>query len=281
MYTPCGLLTCPNTLFMRSVQSRVGITIGETWYCGPDCLAAAASMRFAALASTKVLEMPHNPRLSIGLVMLSKGYITDQQLRLAIAEGQARGEDLEAVLVRLGLATEKQLTTARAAQWGYPVLGHERMGHLAESDIPFKLLRNCSAVPLHRSPAARRLILGFVYRVDHGLLNSLEQMTGFRTEPCFITPTEFAGQMAKLASAPSFEEVVFDDLKTPLQMGKTVGGFAVEVGAGEARFAHCRDYAWTRLSGKRRTIDLLFRIKGIRTRSAAEVPISAGVRSVG
>jgi hypothetical protein len=64
-------------------------------------------------------------------------------------------------------------------------------------------------------------------------------------------------------------------------MGKTVGGFAVEVGAGEARFAHCRDYAWTRLSGKRRTIDLLFRIKGIRTRSAAEVPISAGVRSVG
>ena len=93
MYTPCGLLTCPNTLFMRSVQSRVGITIGETWYCGPDCLAKAAAMRFSALASTKVLEMPQSPRMSIGLVMLSKGYITDRQLRMASAESQSRGED--------------------------------------------------------------------------------------------------------------------------------------------------------------------------------------------
>jgi hypothetical protein len=64
-------------------------------------------------------------------------------------------------------------------------------------------------------------------------------------------------------------------------MGKTVGGFAVEVGAREARFAHCRDYAWARLSGKHRTVDVLFRIKGERTRSAEDPSISAGVRSVG
>jgi len=281
MYTPCGLLTCPNTLFMRSVQSRVGITIGDTWYCGPDCLAAAATMRFAAVASTKVLEMPHTPRMSIGLVMLSKGYITDQHLRLASAESQSRGEDLESVLLRLGLASEKQLTAARAAQWGYPVLGYERAGSLLQSDIPFELLRSCSAVPLHRSPAAKRLLLGFVYRVDHGLLNSMEQITGFRAEPCFITPTEFAEQMQKLTSAPAFEEVVFDDPKTTVQMGRTVGGFAVEIGAREARFAQCRDYAWTRLSGKIRTIDLLFRVKGVRSRNSEEVPISGSVRSAG
>jgi hypothetical protein len=281
MYTPCGLLTCPNTLYMRSVQSRVGITIGDTWYCGPDCLAAAATMRFAALASTKVLEMPHSPRLSIGLVMLSKGYLTDRQLRSAVAEGQAHGEDLEAVLLRLGLASEKQLTAARAAQWGYPVLGHERTSYILQSNIPCKLLRSCSAVPLHSSPAARRLLLGFAYRVDHGLLNSLEQITGFRAEPCFITPTEFAEQMAKLASTPAFEEVVFDDPMTPVQMGKLVGGFAVEIGAREARFAHCRDYAWTRISGKSRTIDLLFRVKGVRSRSVEEDPISGTVRSAG
>lgn len=281
MYTPCGLRTCPNTLFMRSVQSRVGVTIGDTWYCGPDCLAAAAAMRFAALASAKVLEMPHHPRLSIGLVMLSKRYLTDQQLRSAVAESQVRGEELEAALLRLGLASEKQLTAARAAQWGYPVMGHERTSYIIQSDIPFRLLRSCSAVPLHFSPAARRLVLGFVYRVDHGLLSSLEQITGFRAEPCFITPTEFAEQIEKLTSVPAFEEVVFDDLKTPTQMGKLVGGFAVEVRAREARFAHCRDYAWTRLSGKSRTIDLLFRIKGIRTRRAGEDPISGTVRSAG
>lgn len=281
MYTPCGLHTCPNTLFMRSVQSRVGINVGETWYCSPDCFSVAAAMRFSALASTKILEMPHSPRLSIGLVMLSKGYLNDDQLRLAVAESQSRGEELEAVLIRLGLASERQLTAARAAQWGYPVLGRERIGQMIESDIPFKLLRSCSAAPLHSSAAAKRLLLGFVYRVDHGLLSALEQMTGFRAEPCFITPTEFVEQMERLTSVPTFEEVIFDDPKTPAQMGKTIGGFAVEVGAREARFAHCRDYAWTRLSGRRQTVNVLFRIKGNRSRNAEEAPISSSVRSAG
>ena len=188
---------------------------------------------------------------------------------------------METALLRLGLASERQLTAARAAQWGYPVLGQERMGHFVQSDIPFQLLRSCSAVPLHNSPAAKRLFLGFVYRVDHGLLNSLEQMTGFRTEPCFIAPAKFTEQMAKLVPVPELEEVVFDDLKTPAQMGKTVGGFAVEIGAKDVRFAHCRDYAWTRLAGKRRTVDLLFRIKGVRNPNLEEVPISSSVRSVG
>lgn len=281
IYTACGLPTCPNTLFMRSVQSRVGISVGETWYCGPDCLSAAAAMRFSALASTKILEMPHSPRLSIGLVMLSKGYLNDNQLRLAIAESQLHSEELELALTRLGLASERQLTAARAAQWGYPVLGQERIGQMIDSDIPFKLLRSCSAAPLHSSTAAKRLLLGFVYRVDHGLLNALEQMTGFRAEPCFITPTEFVEQMERLSSVPTFEEVVFDDPKTPAQMGKTVGGFAVEVGARDVRFAHCRDYAWARLSGKRRTVDLLFRIKGDRARNAVGSPVSGDIQSAG
>jgi hypothetical protein len=278
MYTACGLRTCPNTLFMRSVQSRVGINVGEAWYCGPDCLAAAAGMRFAELAGTNVLEMPHSPRLSIGLVMLSKGYLTDDQLRLAMAQSQLQGEELEAVLLRLGLANEKQLTAARAAQWGYPVLGRERLGQVPEVDVPTTILQSCSAVPVHSSAAARRLLLGFVYRVDHSLLNSVEQITGYRGEPCFIGPSDFAEQMERLAIVPRCE-VVYEDRKTPLQMGKTIGGLAVEVGAREVRFSHCRDYAWTRLSGKRVTLDVLFRIKG--EQGATGDKSSVSVRSAG
>jgi len=281
MYTACGLRTCPNTLFMRSVQSRVGISVGETWYCSPDCFSAAAALRFSALAGTNILEMPHSPRLSIGLVMLSKGYLTDTQLRLAVADSQSHGEELETALVRLGLASEKQLTASRAAQWGYPVLGQERMGRPVELDIPATLLRSCSAVPVHCSAAAKRLLLGFVYRVDHGLLNALEQMTGYRAEPCFITPTEFAEQIDRLTAASRVEEIVFEDPRSPIQMGKTVGGLALEVGARDVRFAQCRGYAWTRLAGKQHMVDVLFRIKSERSSSPAESPISAGVRSAG
>lgn len=261
MYSVCSLQTCRNTLLMRSIQSRVGIRVDQQWYCSVDCFATAARKRFSMLLGASILEMPHHPRLSIGLVMLSKGYLTDDQLRFAMAESRLHGEELEAVLVRHGLASERQLTAARAAQWGYPILGQDRMGQPVEADIPPALLHACTAVPLHCSMAAKRFLLGFVYRVEHSLLNSLEQITGFRADPCFITATEFREQMGRLTTVPDYEEVVFEDPNSPVEMANVVAGFAVEVAAREANFAHCRDYAWTRLTGKRRKIDVLFRVK--------------------
>jgi hypothetical protein len=262
MRAECALQACPNTLLMRSVpQNRAGINVGRLWYCSVDCFAAAARPRFAELSSGLVAEMPHTPRMSIGLVMLSKGYLTDDQLRLAVSESQLNGEEMEATLIRLGLANERQLTVARAAQWGYPVFGQDRIGQAVETDIPATLLRMCSAAPLHHSATAKRVLLGFVHRVDHSLLHSLELITGCRAEPCFVTPTEFGEQMERLATDPDCEEVVFEEFKSPAQMARTVGGFAVEVVAREASFAQCRDYVWTRLSGKRRKIDVLFRVK--------------------
>jgi len=261
MYTACGFQSCPNTLLMRSVQSRVGISVGELWYCSVDCFAEAIRKQLSALAGGSILEMPHQPRLSIGLVMLSKGHLTDGQLRYAMAQSRLHGEELEAVLVRLGLATERQLAAARAAQWGCPVLGQERIGQPVEADIPPTLLHACSAVPLHCSTLAKRFLLGFVYRVEHSLLNSLELVTGFRAEPCFITPTEYGEQMERLTAVAGCEEVVFEDLTTPAEMAKTAAGLAVEAAAREVHFARCRDYVWTRLTGKRRKIDVLFRVK--------------------
>ena len=259
MRTACGLRSCQTTLLMRSVpQSRGGIRMGELWYCSVDCFVMAARERFSSLPARRTLEMPHNPRLSVGLAMLSKGYLSDEQFRFASAESQMTGEELESVLVRLGWADEWQLASARAAQWGYPVLGRDRISQSVDADIPITLLRSFSAVPLHYSIHARRLLLGVVYRVEHALLHSIEQVTGCRAEPCFITPTEFRYQMERVTAAQDRREVVLDDSLTPAEMAKTLGGFALEVVARDASLTHCQNYLWTRLSGKRRSIDVLF-----------------------
>jgi hypothetical protein len=272
MVSECALPACRNTLLWRSAQSRAGINVGQLWYCSLDCFAEAARDRFATRSVKAVLEMPHSPRLSIGLVMLSKGYLTDDQLRFATAQSQLRGIDLASALHHFGLATERQITAARAAQWGYPMLGQDRVVQAVEADVPLALLRRYSAVPLQISALAKRFVLGFVYRVEHSVLNSLEQITGFRTDPCFITPTEHAEQLERLTLVPHREEQVFEDAKTPTQMGKTVAGFALEIGAREARFANCQDYAWTRLLGKRRTIDVLFRMKDSSETQKPQIP---------
>lgn len=280
----CSLRTCPNTLLMRSLpQTRAGVTVGQLYYCSVDCFVEAAVQRLTQLSVGRVMEMPHKPRLSIGLVMLSKGLLTDSQLRFAVTESQLTGEKLDTALVRLGFADERMLAAARAAQWGCPVLAQDPTGLLVDADVPQTLLDLCSAVPVHFSTTAKRLLLGFVYRVEHSLLHSVEQVTGCRTEACFITPTELAEQRARLVAGPDYKEVVYDEHLSPSLMAKAVGGFALEVGAREASFAPCQDYVWARLTGKRQTIDLLFRgrnsaqtTRGERFVAPAEAYRSAG-----
>ena len=61
-------------------------------------------------------------------------------------------------------------------------------------------------------------------------------------------------------------------------MAKTIGGFAVEIGAREARFAQCRNHVWTRLSGKKSTVDVLFRTRATASVSApVSTPVTAPV----
>jgi hypothetical protein len=261
MHAVCAHRKCRSTMLMRSVpQSRAGMRVGDLWYCSVDCFAEAAFLRFAASQDGRVVEMPHNPRLSIGLALLSKGYVTNDQLRLAATESQRLNEELEQTLVRLGLASEKQLAAARAAQWGCPVLAQEGGREPLEADIPATLLRTCFAAPLRYSQNGRRLLMGFVYRVEHRLLLALEQVTGCRAEPCFITQKEFEDQMSRLTAVPYCDEVVEEEPQTPRQMANIVAQLAIEAGARRATFVECRDYLWTRLFGSKRTIDVLFRI---------------------
>ena len=260
MHVACAFRKCRNTMLMRSMpQSRAGMRVGDLWYCSVDCFAEAAFVAFSAIEERRVIEMPHNPRLSIGLVLLSKGLLADDQLRLAAEESQQRGEELEVTLLRLGLTNERQLAAARASQWGCPVLGQEGAREPMEADIPAPLLRSCWAVPLRYSQNGKRLLMGFVFRVEHRLLLALEQVTGCKTEPCFITPTEFEVQMARLTVVQDCNAVLHEELQTPRQMANIIATEAIEAGARKAIFAECRDYFWTRLIGSRRTVDVLFR----------------------
>lgn len=255
----CALATCRNKLLVRPVPHKgAGIRVGQDWYCGVDCFVAAARSPLAALSARRVMEMPRNPRLSLGLALLSKGSLTEQQLRLATELSRENGEDLESTLLALGWANEKQLAAARSAQWGYPVLSQERAGRVVQVAIPLALLRSFSAAPLFYSPNNKRLVLGFVDRVDHRLLQSIEQLTGDRAEPCFLTAAELAIQMQCVASPGQYEEVVVDEPGDPARMARTLGRYALDSAATDVNWVQCKAWVWARLAGKRRTVDVLF-----------------------
>jgi hypothetical protein len=257
----CGNRLCQNTQLMRSIPgSRPGVSVGQAWYCCIDCFAAASCTILERLCGLKVMEIPRNPRLSLGLFLLSKGMLTAEQLRDATAKSHCLDEDIEVTLIKLGLVGEKQLAAARSAQWGYPMLAPGFVGQMVEIDIPRAILSACKVVPLHYSATAKRIVLGFGRRVEHSLIELIEEMTQCRVEPCIITPTDFEEQMERLSTPPDYEEVVVDDPGLPEKMARTVGRAAVQVAAREASFAQWRDFVLVRVSGKRGKVDVVFHL---------------------
>jgi len=257
----CEYRGCHNKQLFRGIPgTRPGICVGQLWYCSIDCFALALRIPFSNVSNRRFVEIPRNPRLSLGLVMLSKGYLTPEQHRIATIQSQLHNEELAATVIRLGLVSEKQVAAARSAQWGYPMLAQDYIGKMVQADLPRTILRACPAAPLHYSASAKRILLGFVSRVEHSVLEAIEQMTGCRVEPCFITRTDFEEQMERLTALPEYEEVVVNDPGPPEKMARTVGRAAVEVGAREARFVQYRNYVWARMFGKRGTVDVVFRV---------------------
>src|SRR5271168_2387518 len=148
----CALPECENKLLERYVPgSAIGIHVGSAWYCSPECFAQDSRKTLTSLTMGSVVEMPRNPRLSLGLALLQKGYLTEDQLRAATAQSRLQAIDLESYLVESGIVNEKQLAGARAVQWGHPVLGQDLIGQIVEGDLPSALLHACSAAPIHYS----------------------------------------------------------------------------------------------------------------------------------
>jgi hypothetical protein len=264
MKAECDLPTCHNTQLMRSIPgAKQGIRVGQRWYCCVDCFALAARGPLGELSRRRAMEMPRNPRLSLGLALHTKGFLTAEQLRMVKSLGVRNDEELAASLIRLGLATEKQVVAARAAQWGCPALGQDYVGltgTMVRSDIPQSILHACSAAPMHYSATGRRILLGFVSRVEYSVLEAIETMTGCRVEPCFITQTELDEQIERIVPMAEYKELVVDDPGTPDKMARTLGRAAVEIGARDAAFTRQKNFVWARLTGKRGKMDVIFRM---------------------
>ena len=152
-YSLCSYEDCQNTRLMRSVQSRGGIGMGGQWYCGTDCFAIAARKRFAALVADGSTGLRHNPRLSIGLVMLSKGTLTTASFGSPWPRAALAAKSWRPRFFASDLPASARSPRPRR-QWGYPILARTT----SAGPSPRTFRRTCCAsVPLCRctSPRAR------------------------------------------------------------------------------------------------------------------------------
>ena len=129
-------------------------------------------------------------RKKIGECLIQAGLITEDDLRTALAEHKRTGERLGVVLVRMNLATEKQIAKALAFQLGFPYvnLGENPPEATAVVLIPkeVSLRRVCIAVTLEKN----LLTVAMSDPLLFSLVQDLEFQTGYRIKQVVATRVE-------------------------------------------------------------------------------------------
>ena len=129
-------------------------------------------------------------RKKIGECLIQAGLISEDDLQVALAEHKKTGERVGSVLVRLNLATEKQITKALAYQLGFPYvsLGDEPPDPsaivLISKDVALK--RVCVAVKLEKN----LLTVAMSDPLLFSLVQDLEFQTGYRIKQVVATRTD-------------------------------------------------------------------------------------------
>ncbi|MBI1875937.1 MAG: hypothetical protein HYS05_18900, partial [Acidobacteria bacterium] len=129
-------------------------------------------------------------RKKIGECLVQAGLISEENLRVALAEHKRSGERIGAVLVRMRLATEKQIAKALAYQLGFPYLSLTE--HPAEPVVVGLIPREvaerrlCLAVSLEKN----LLTVAMADPLLFSLVQDLEFQTGYRIRQVVATQAE-------------------------------------------------------------------------------------------
>lgn len=229
-------------------RSRETPVFESGWCCSPACTAArveAAVTREMDARGSSV--QGHRHRVPLGLAMLEQGWITQKDLRAALAAQRAAGSSkLGQWLVRQQSVSEELVTRALGLQWGCPVLGmefHNPEGLTAL--VPRLFVDAFGALPL-RVAAGKILYLGFEDRLDPALALALERITGLHVESGLVQESVFGPAHARMLEA-RFPPVELIEAATEAALALALTKAVERARPVEARLARVHDCLWLRM----------------------------------
>ncbi len=259
-YPPCAGTGCPlqargwGSFWLPYEQ----VFLENASYC-VACLPEALSHRFAAchLAVSPSRRFAH--RIPLGLVLLSRGWLTPGQLRSALGRQRRRGGRLGDALRALGYVSEDQITAGLAMQWACPVLAFRSIVsecHLRR--IPLRLQELHQMVPVHYSEHTGVLVLAFSGGVDYSVTQALASMLDCRIEPCLASETEVRRNLGSLQGREHASEITFERVRESDEKSCITQSYIQRWGAHHVRVTACGTSVWARLERPGQTLDLVF-----------------------
>ena len=243
------------------LQKDAGILLQGQWYCGADCFEQAAVATFFELLPGPEESPRRHHRIPIGLLLLSRGTINDEQLKQALYLQRERGSGkIGKVLQEIKAASEQDITEVLAAQWGCPIypLAKARDFLQCAALLPLNLLEDGRMLPVHHLRSQETLYMAFVEGVDRTSLYAVEQMLRLRTVPCIVSESELSDALESfrpLAIAPT---AVFERPNKPVEMARTTRSYALQLGAREVWMARSGHFIWIRMQTGQEHKDILF-----------------------
>jgi len=174
-------------------RSRQVPVLEGKWACSEACMQVLVRIAVTREAVDQITEaLIHQHRIPLGLMLLSRGVITQPQLKKALAAQKKEGEGrLGEWLVRQKAASEDDVVRALSSQWNCPVLSPEPHDPaLLAGSFPRLMVDSFGAVPL-RLAGRQLLYVAFEDRIDRCLVLAVERMLGLRVEPCVMRESEF------------------------------------------------------------------------------------------
>jgi Type II secretion system (T2SS), protein E, N-terminal domain len=245
----CASAACPRTSPWYRLRHRpCGTFLHGVFYCRPECLESALVGQLSRLRIMNPAPQPPN-RMPLGLLMVARGKITHIEVRAALeAQRRARYGKIGEWIEKLGFATEQEVTTALALQWGCPVASNFDPATIqSHGSIPLSILEAYQMLPLHYAATTNTLSLAFGERVDHGALYAIEKILDCRTQPCVAGRKIIARQLEAMRQVPRPSEVEFGPMNDLAEMARTASSYTGRLTPEQVRLSRIGRFIWLRL----------------------------------
>jgi hypothetical protein len=229
----------------------------EEWFCGPGCMEEALEFRLRGGFAHDDHPAPIRTAMPMGLMMLSRGAISDLQLRAALDLQRNTGDRIGVCLMRLGCISTGDIASVVATQWGCPVFPAESVQPACSMLLPVSLVERYRMLPVHLVALGRRLFVGFCEKVNHSALMAIEQMLRCKTEACVIPEPKFE-EVLDFRKFDTTGEVALARPDSAAEAARIIRNYVQQTGAEAVRMHTVEGNIWTRLSFRSSHLDLVF-----------------------
>jgi Type II secretion system (T2SS), protein E, N-terminal domain len=248
----CALVSCSRSQSLwqrfRNRRRPTGVFLQGVFYCHPQCLETALVSHLSRLRTMAPPPQPPN-RIPLGLLMVARGKLTYLEVRAALeAQRRARYGKIGEWIEKLGFATEQEVTTALALQWGCPVATSFDPSTIhTPGEIPLSILEAFQMMPVNYAASTNTLYIAFGERVDHAALYAIEKILACRTQPCVAERKSVARQLESMRQLPRPSDVEFGPMTDLAEMARIASSYTARLTPEQVRLSRIGRFIWLRL----------------------------------